>query len=99
MPHDYRIRFAKRVEQADHVANEMEKRVLIDRVGPVGLPETAHVGRHGMEPGRGQRLKLMAPGVPRFREPVTQQHDRSGALFRDVHADPVRFEEATPSVR
>jgi hypothetical protein len=46
---------AQRVEQPDHIANQMEQRVLIDRLRAIGTAVAAHVGCHGMKPGLGER--------------------------------------------
>jgi len=39
----------ERVEQAHEVADQMEDRVLVDRLRPVAFAVAAHVGRHGVE--------------------------------------------------
>ena len=52
---DDRGRLAERVEQPDHVADQMEQRVLVDRLRRVGLAVAAHVGRHRVVAGIGQR--------------------------------------------
>ncbi len=82
-------RLAQGIEQADHVADEMKQRVLVDRLGPVGLAIAAHVGRDGMVAGLGQRLQLMPPRVPGFGKAVAQHDQRAGALLGDVHLDAV----------
>ena len=67
---------------------------VFDRLGPVAPAIAAHVGRHRMEPGRGERRELMAPGIPRFRKAVAQKDERPGAGFGDVDADAVRLDRA-----
>ena len=59
------------VEEADHVPHVMEL-VLLHRVGPVRAAVPAHVGRHRMVAGGGQRGELMPPGVPGLRESVAE---------------------------
>jgi heterodisulfide reductase subunit A-like polyferredoxin len=44
---DDRLRRAQRVEHANHVADEMKQRVLIDGFRPACLAIAAHVGRDG----------------------------------------------------
>jgi hypothetical protein len=46
---------AKRIKKTHHVADEMQQRVLIDCVGPIGLAVAAHIGRDDAEAGRRQR--------------------------------------------
>ena len=57
--------------------------------GAVGLAVAAHVGRHGVEAGLGQRAELVAPGVPGLREAVAEDDERALALLGHVHADAV----------
>ena len=47
---------AQGIEHADHVADQMKQRVLVDGFGAVGLAVAAHVRRDGMKAGRGQGL-------------------------------------------
>ncbi len=91
MAGDHRLLLAQGIDQTHHVADQMQQGVLVDRVGPIGPPIAAHVGRHGVEPRLGQGAKLMAPGVPGFRKPMAQQDERSRALLRKMHADAVRL--------
>jgi hypothetical protein len=39
----------ERVEQAHHIADQMEDGVLIDRLRPVALAVAAHVGGYGVK--------------------------------------------------
>ena len=87
--YDHRVIFPQRVEQPHHIASQMKQRVLVDRLRGVGLAVAAHVRRHRMVAGFGQGTKLMAPGVPGFRKPVTQQNQRSTAHLGDVHPNAV----------
>jgi hypothetical protein len=52
------------IQHADHVANQMQHRVLVDRLRGVSLAITTHVGCHDMKPGFGQGMDLMPPGIP-----------------------------------
>ena len=67
---------AQGVEQTHHVADQMEERVLVDRLRPIGPAVAAHVGRHGAESGLGERAELMAPGIPGFGKTVAEQDQR-----------------------
>jgi hypothetical protein len=51
----------QRVEQTHQVPDQMEDRILIDRPGRVALAVAAHVRRHGVEAGGGERVDLVAP--------------------------------------
>jgi hypothetical protein len=53
------------------------------------LPKAAHVGRHDMETGFGQRRDLMPPGIGQFRPAVAKQHKRTVALFTHEQIDAV----------
>jgi hypothetical protein len=80
---------AERVEERHQVADDVQRGVLLGAaVGHVGAAVPAHVGRHGAVPRGGQRRHLVAPGVPRLREAVEQQHRwRAGRPgLRHVHA-------------
>jgi hypothetical protein len=61
MANDHGPLFLERIQYADHVADEMEKRILIDAGGAIALPVAAHVRGYGVKSGFGQRLHLMAP--------------------------------------
>jgi hypothetical protein len=52
------------VQHADHVTDEMKKRVVFDLVRTVRLAIAPHIGCHRMVSGGCQRLQLMAPGIP-----------------------------------
>jgi hypothetical protein len=83
--------FAQCVEQADHIANQMEQGVLVDLLGAIGLPIAAHVRRDGVKSRVGERVQLMAPGIPGLRESVTHQYQWAGTALGDMHADSVGF--------
>ena len=91
---DHRGICAERVQQTDHIAYQVQKRVLLDGLGAVGLAVAAHVWRDRAKASFPERLKLVPPGIPRLRESMTQEHERTGAAFGDVHANSVRFDEA-----
>jgi len=71
----------QRVEQARQVADQMEDGILIDRLGGVALAIAAHVQRDGVEAGGGERVDLVAPGIPGFRKAVAHQHEGPLALL------------------
>ncbi len=83
------------IEEADDVADEMELRVLIDRLGGIGLPVAALVGRNDVVARVGQRADLVAPRVPALRKAVAQHDERPVCRtgFGDVHVDPVGVDE------
>ncbi len=91
---DHRLLDAERIEQPDHVADEMEQSVVVDRFGPVGLAVAAHVRRDGVESGCRQRRDLMAPGIPGFGKAVTENNQRTVALLGDVQMNAVGFDSA-----
>ena len=87
---DHRLSLAQRVEQADHVADQMQQRVLVDRLGPVGLAIAAHVGRDGVEAGlRRARASWWRQEYQDFGKAVAEEDQRPLALLGDVHADAV----------
>ena len=53
------------VEQAHYVAHETEKHVRLDSGGTASLAVTAHVGRHRVEAGLGERRQLVPPAASR----------------------------------
>ena len=85
---------SKAIEQAHHVTDEVEQRVLIDRLGPIGLAVPAHVGCHRMEPGVREGPKLVAPGIPGLREAMAENDQGARPLLGDVHSNTVRFDAA-----
>ena len=91
---DHRRFRTQGVEQTHHVADEVQERVLVDGLGPVGLPVPAHVGRHRVEAGLRKRRQLMPPGIPGLREAVAENDQRARPLLGDVHANAVRLDGA-----
>ena len=77
----------------------MEKRVLVDGLGAIGLAVTAHVRSDGVEACFGECAELMSPGIPRFGKAVTQKDERAAAALGDVHADAVGVDGAMGDVR
>ncbi len=53
MPDDHRLLGAQRCGETHRVADQMEDRVLVDRLRLVGQPIAAHVGRDGVVAGFG----------------------------------------------
>jgi hypothetical protein len=85
---------AERIDKTDHVTDKMQKRVLLDGVGPVRSAVAAHVGCDRTEPCGRQCRKLMPPRVPGFRKAVAQHDQGSFALLGDVQVNAVRFDHA-----
>ena len=90
---DHRRVGAESVQQTDHIAHQVQQRVLINRLGTICLSVAAHIRRHRLKAGVRKRLQLVTPRIPRFGEAVTQQHQRARAAFRHVHANAIRFDE------
>src|SRR5262249_9520894 len=91
---DDRVALTERVEQADHVADQVEDRVRIDALGAVGLAVAALVGRDGAIAGGGERAQLMAPGAGELREAAQQEHESTAAFLERGHAKAVGLDEA-----
>ena len=85
---------AEGIEQARHVAHQVEDGVGVDGFGGLGLAVATHVGRHGVVARRSQRRELMPPRVPELGEAVTQEHQRAFAGLRHVHLDAVGLDGA-----
>ena len=92
MASDHRMLGPESVEQADHVPDQMEQRIVLDRLRPVGLPIATHVRRYGAKSRACQHAELVAPRIPGLRESVADQHERSQAGLGNVHANAVRFD-------
>jgi hypothetical protein len=84
---------AQRINDADHVADKMHQRVLVDILRTVGLTVAAHVRSNGMEPSICQCVQLVTPRVPRLGKPVAEEYERALALFGEMDANPVRRNE------
>ena len=94
MPDDDGGRRTQGIENADHVADKMQDRVLVDRLRRVALAVAAHIGGDNTEAGGSKRVDLMPPREPGFRKTVHQQHQRPLALLGDVDVDAVAFDDA-----
>jgi hypothetical protein len=94
VPHDHRLPLAQGIEEADHVAHQVQLGVALAPFGPVGPAIAALIGGHGVVAGLGQRDELVAPGVPGFGEAVEQDDERPRAALGDVHADAVSLDDA-----
>src|ERR1700758_2799275 len=84
---------SQRIKKANHIARQMEDRILIDSLRPICLAVTAHVGRDSSITLAGKRLQLMTPGVPRFGKSVAKQHGKSRSSLRKVHPDAVGLDK------
>jgi len=85
--------FAEGVHKANHVADEMEKGVLICIVRAIRLSVTAHVRCNYMISRFGQGLDLVPPRIPGLRKSVAQKNQGAGARFRNMDLDAVRFDK------
>src|SRR5208337_5157048 len=72
VPDDDRPLRPERVDDADHVADEMQDRVFLDLLGTVGLAVAAHVRRDRTVAGLGERVELRPPGTPGFGKTVAE---------------------------
>jgi hypothetical protein len=88
--HD-RWSFAEGVHKANHVADEMEKGVLICIVRAIRLSVTAHVRCNYMISRFGQGFDLVPPRIPGLGKTVAQENQRASARFRNMDLDAVRF--------
>src|SRR5207237_10777807 len=78
--HD-RTLLAKRIEQSDDVADQVEHRIGLEGGRPIGLPVAALVRSDDVETRVRQGGQLMAPRVPRLRKSVQQYDERTLARF------------------
>src|SRR5215470_5087824 len=69
----------------------MEEAVLINFFRALSLAIAPHIRRDRVEASLRERLQLMTPRVPRFRETVTQHYQWACSAFSNVHADPISF--------
>ena len=91
---DHRRRLAEGVEEADDIADQMEQRVVLDRLRHRGLTVAALVGRDGVIAGLRQRDQLMAPRIPGLGEAVAEDDQRPLARLGHVHAQAVGLDES-----
>ena len=77
----------ERVDDADHVADEMKERVFLDLLRPIRLAIAAHVRRDRMVAGFRKRLQLPSPGIPGFGKAVAEDDERAFARLGEMDAD------------
>jgi hypothetical protein len=94
LPGDHRLFDAARVEQTDHVAEQMQQRVAVDLRRGIGLSIATHIWRNRVKTGRRQRRELVPPRIPALGEAVAQQDCRTAPLLCNVHADAVGLDDA-----
>ena len=82
------------IKSANHISDQMKQSVLVNRLRRVRLTIATHIRSHGVKTCGRQRLELMALGVPEFREPVAEQHQRTFPLFGQMHLNPVCLDKA-----
>ena len=84
------------IEEADDVADEMELRVLIDRLGGIGLPVAALVGRNDVVARVAERADAgvaTSTSSPESRGTARRAARLPGPGSGDVHLDPVGVDE------
>src|SRR6266700_1059213 len=89
----------QRVEQPDHVADDVELRIGFDRRGSIAAAVAAHVGREGAEAGLRQCRQLTPPRIPGLRPAVAEQDRGPLAHVRHMQANAVRLDDAMLGVR
>jgi hypothetical protein len=94
MAEDGGLLFAKGLDETDHVPGQLQDVIRLDRHGPVRLAVPALVRRYHMVARIGQGGQLVSPGVPTFREAMTEDDQWAFPLFSDVHPDSVGLYEA-----
>ena len=99
MADDDRLRLADRADEADHVADQMQQRVLVNVRGRLALTVAAHVRGDSAIACFRERPELAAPGVPGLGKAVTKHYQRPGAAFCDVNLDVVGFDHSVRDVR
>ena len=71
------------VGQAEDVFDKERQRIVLDGERARPRRVAALIGRHGAEPGLGERTDLVAPLIGCLRKPVQQDHDLS--VLRACH--------------
>jgi hypothetical protein len=89
MARDDRLRDIECIQQADHVAYEVQQRVLIDRFRCLAIAIAAHVRRDRTKSCVGERRQLVAPGIPGLRKAMAKDDWWPIALLRDMQVDAV----------
>jgi hypothetical protein len=77
------------VDECDDVADEVEYRILVDRIGAVGGAVAALVRRDYAVSSSRERVNLVPPGVPGLRPAVQEQDEGPIALLGDVHGESI----------
>jgi len=90
---DDRLFNGERIEQADHVADQVKLRVSFDFVGSIGLAVASHIRGDRAVSSVREGFQLMAPRIPGFWKAVAKQNHRSRTLFRHAHAYAVGLDE------
>ena len=85
MPGDNSPLRAERVQERDHIAGQVQHRVLGDVGRRAGLAVAALVRRYRVVASGGEGGQLVTPRVPALRESVQQEHERAVAGLGDVH--------------
>src|SRR3990167_5467724 len=85
---DRRI-IAERIYEADDILADFDLIVGLDLARLVGLAITTHVRRDHMIAGLGDRIELVAPGIPGFRKAMQKQDKRTFPGFCNIEFDPV----------
>jgi hypothetical protein len=89
MADDDGLLFAERRDQRDHVADKVEYAVGADVGGRTGAAEAAHIRGDHVETSLSEGRNLMPPGIRQFRPAVTEQHQRTLALFGQEHLNAI----------
>src|SRR5208337_5119949 len=82
----------ERVDDADHVADEVQERIFLDLFRPIRLAIAAHVRRDRMVAGFRERLQLPSPGIPGFGKAVAEDDERAFARLGEMDADSIRLD-------
>jgi hypothetical protein len=81
--------------ERDHVADEVEDRVGLDRGRRARFAIAAHIRRDDAVSRRGEKGNLSAPGIRELRPAVTKEHERPDALFDDSHVEVIDFDASS----
>ncbi|MNQ59806.1 hypothetical protein D3C85_740670 [compost metagenome] len=74
MPNQYRLLYAQRVHEADHIADGMDYAKAFHVLWHIGFTVSTHVQGDGSVAVAHQRWNLVPPAVPEFWEAVAQDH-------------------------
>jgi hypothetical protein len=70
---DHSLFVAERMEQLNHVANQLKLRIILDGRRSAGLTVAAHIRGHCVVTGSGQGGQDVPSAIPEFR-PTERQH-------------------------